>query len=479
MPFGIGNRRRNAAARAHETDALLARDGARASEVPRAEHPTDSGSTPKGFGGRVALGRAFALLACAACGVCAYSYNTAPYTLIATLERFALGTHTRSITFRVYTCGIPDAVYDKHVPWPVCRVQLVGCPGGGATCGHWRYAKGIEMTPTTENRNVFEVTTDRYGTGDVYGFAVVEAGCNVEDETNCERGSDGDCKDKNICDHRYDSGTKGPTNVPHKDTNITCWEGERCSSASPLWHPIRSHKPGSKSCMTVFGDTWWNRVVPPRERRIQYVWGTCQHEPADPSICAEATVPNVCNLLETTQPVDQPIEAEAVCQTESGDAQDGTVCRITHDKPGIKSMSVESTCCGGSCCALGQVCNKDTSRCESIAATLAATDMACPDPWYPQIYGVCTQSCGSGNPDCDATCGAAQDAGLTLNCVLGSEGSDRCLCSNVGGHTANECQNAANPGYKCCTCKSIVGQSNNNGNNGNNGNGHGAGGVNS
>ena len=34
---------------------------------------------------------------------------------------------------------------------------------------------------------------------------------------------------------------------------------------------------------------------------------------------------------------------------------------------------------------------------------------------------------------------------------------------------------------KCCTCKSIVGQSNNNGNgnNGNNGNGHGAGGVNS
>ena len=122
-----------------------------------------------------------------------------------------------------------------------------------------------------------------------------------------------------------------------------------------------------------------------------------------------------------------------------------------------------------------EVCNKDTSRCEPVAATLAATDMACPDPWYPQIYGVCTQSCGSGNPDCDATCGAAQDAGLTLDCVLGSTGSDRCLCSNVGGHTANECQNAANPGYKCCTCKSIVGQSNNNGNNGN---GHGAGGVN-
>ena len=106
-----------------------------------------------------------------------------------------------------------------------------------------------------------------------------------------------------------------------------------------------------------------------------------------------------------------------------------------------------------------EVCNKDTSRCEPVAATLAATDMACPDPWYPQIYGVCTQSCGSGNPDCDLTCGAAQDAGLTLDCVLGSTGADKCLCSNVGGHTANECQNAANPGYKCCTCKSIVGQS--------------------
>ena len=130
MPFGIGNRRRNAAARAHETDALLAREVPRASEVPRAEHPTDSRSTPDRPRGRspgVALGRAFALLACAACGVCAYSYNTAPYALIATLERFALGTHTRSITFRVYTCGIPDAVYDEAravagVPRPARRM---------------------------------------------------------------------------------------------------------------------------------------------------------------------------------------------------------------------------------------------------------------------------------------------------------------------------------------------------------------------
>jgi hypothetical protein len=334
------------------------------------------------------------------------------------------------------------------------------------------------MTPTTENRNVFEVTTDRFGTGDVYGFAVVEAGCNVADEATCERGPDGDCKDGNMCDHRYDSGTMGPTHLKHKRANITCWESERCSSASPMYKPIRSHKPGGHRCVAVYGDTWWNRVVPPTGNRLQYVWGTCMTEPEDPSACAERELPNVCTLLETTQPVEQPIEDPARCSTADGNAQDGTVCRITHDKPGVKSMSVESTCCGGTCCPFGEVCNKDTSACEPIAATLESDDGMCPDPWYPQIYGVCTQSCGSGNPDCDLTCQAAADAGLTLDCVIGGSGNDACRCSNVGGHTANECQNAANPGYKCCTCKSIVGQPNNNEMNENRGNGHGRGGVN-
>jgi hypothetical protein len=45
--------------------------------------------------------------------------------------------------------------------WPaICRVKLVGCPGGGASWLHWRYESGLEMIPTGTARNAFTVTTD-------------------------------------------------------------------------------------------------------------------------------------------------------------------------------------------------------------------------------------------------------------------------------------------------------------------------------
>ena len=81
----------------------------------------------------------------------------------------------------------------------------------------------------------------------------------------------------------------------------------------------------------------------------------------------------------------------------------------------------------------------------------------CSNPKPSDAYGVCTQSCGSGNnDDCDKTCDAAQKAGYTIDCDIGGTGNKKCLCSNVEGHTVDECQYSKNPGYKCCTCKSIV-----------------------
>jgi hypothetical protein len=68
-------------------------------------------------------------------------------------------------TFTVYTCGIPAIIQQRHVPFDICRVKLVGCPGGGAGCRHWRYEEGIEMIATGSASNAFTVTTDTYRAG--------------------------------------------------------------------------------------------------------------------------------------------------------------------------------------------------------------------------------------------------------------------------------------------------------------------------
>jgi len=79
--------------------------------------------------------------------------------------------HTPAVnrTFTVYTCGIPPEIKEKYIPsgWPaICRVKLVGCPGGGGgSCRHWRYEEGLEMTATGSARNAFTVSTDIYHEG--------------------------------------------------------------------------------------------------------------------------------------------------------------------------------------------------------------------------------------------------------------------------------------------------------------------------
>ena len=361
----------------------------------------------------------------------------------------ALGAGTREITFVVHTCGVPQAKWDKHVPWPVCRVKLVGCPGGGRTCYHWRYSEGIEMQPTSSSRNKFTVTTSAYGTGDVYGFAVIEAGCNAVHEAECVGNA---CKKDEFCDHRYDSGTVSATNMKSKTTNVTCWEGDRCTSKSPFVHPIRWHRPGGHECFTLMGQ-WWNRVVPARSSKLEYVWGTCMHAPENPDLCVDAEAPNVCTMLEETKP--EVINAvEGICG--NGLSVDGTACRITHKVPGYESYGVEGSCCGGSCCAAGKLCNRETRTCEDKKTTIESNEGMCSDPENLGLSGVCTQSCGSGNGDCDLTCAAAAEVpGFELTCAPGDP-ENKCRCSNVGGHTANECKTSENPGWKCCTCKSIV-----------------------
>jgi len=364
----------------------------------------------------------------------------------------------RAITFRVFTCGIPQSVQNGYIPWPICRVKLVGCPGTSKeNCAHWRFTEGLEMTPTSESRDVFEITTDKFGTGDVFGFAVIEAGCGPAEEAAC---APWDCKDLKMCDHRYDSGVATPSDFTSAD--ITCWPGnERNDAGSRCWSksPFATYPPND-SCFVKM-DKWYNRVVPADVDVVSWVWGTCLTVPEDGSACASDSTKSMCSMLGTVS--NEIKEYPDKCHHLDGTVAHGAVCKLSHRKPG-SDFSVEGSCCEGKCCANGQMCNRITKKCEDMRSALPNKVGMCTDPYYPQTYGVCTQSCGTGNGDCDSVCIAARDSGLTLSCNPGSTGSDACICSNIGGHTAEECKNEANPGFKCCTCKSIASQRDNNGN---------------
>jgi hypothetical protein len=289
----------------------------------------------------------------------------------------------REITFKVHVCGVPTQVWNPYVPFDVCRVKLVGCPGGGSSCKHWRYADGLEMQPTDGQMNTFTITTSEYAAGDVFGFAVVKNGCKVSDEISCEQDSLGSCKEKDICDHRYDSGTNGAKN------DITCWEGSSvCSSNSPF-----IPEASNAACFTQMGE-FFNRVVPDSGSTVEYVWGTCQTNVAESEKGACA--------------------ARTTCGSRDGE----------HENDDHESRS------DGFCDAT--------------------------DDDFGAITGACTQSCGTGNADCDKTCQAAVDAdsSLELDCVIGGDGNTKCSCSNVGGGTKDECPDYKS-GYKCCTCKKL------------------------
>ena len=111
------------------------------------------------------------LLGVAAISLMAYSSTTMTDAVALSAP---LGHTPVSRTFTVHTCGIPPTIKEKYIPsgWPaICRVKLVGCPGGGAAgWRHWRYEEGLEMTATGSARNAFTVSTDIYHEGKGLSF---------------------------------------------------------------------------------------------------------------------------------------------------------------------------------------------------------------------------------------------------------------------------------------------------------------------
>ena len=91
-------------------------------------------------------------------------------------------------TFSVNVCGVPPEMRKRQAPWPACRVLLVGCPGGRSApdanvnapaCANWDVSRALEMQPEhgAGHMGSFLVTTNLYGPGDEFAFALVKPGC--------------------------------------------------------------------------------------------------------------------------------------------------------------------------------------------------------------------------------------------------------------------------------------------------------------
>ena len=458
----------------------------------------------------LALGTTLAFLA--------VGVGTWPFRASEEFRPARLGTGTKPVTFTVHLRGIPDHVWNRHVPWPVCRVKLVGCPSTG-DCWHWRYHQGIEMSPVDDTHNVFTVTTSELGAGDNFGFAVVEAGCTVEDEIACsgpEEDQPEQCKNEALCDHRYDSGTFDTHTLPqdHDARVASCSNGEtRCSSFSPFaFIPVEQ-----RTCVGAPGGPWFNRVLPQASVDVgEYsaVWGSCASAPegayAD-SCMNTAGLDGMCALVET-QTVRRPrpkppgnvacgsgigFPKEGICAEHCGARSCDKTCQAAVDA-GLGELDCVIGGTGNDRCE----CSDGDEEMDDECPALTRRDWKCctcrslrrkprpalpppeaPEPAKPPVpspppakplapsppppppatcvsgavfppTGICTQHCSARS--CDQTCQAAADAGYgELNCVIGGTGSDKCRCNNVGGGTADECPLLSNPGWKCCTCMSL------------------------
>ena len=117
----------------------------------------------------------------------------------AEMEASETGTHTKTaetLAFRVNVCGIPPIMRQNQAPWPVCKVWLVGCPGG-APCGirsgdlkdgdegfkpAWTHR--ADMTPADPGRlSIFEHVTDALAPGDEFAFMIAKPSCSTSNST--------------------------------------------------------------------------------------------------------------------------------------------------------------------------------------------------------------------------------------------------------------------------------------------------------
>ena len=269
------------------------------------------------------------------------------------------------VTFSVNVCGVTPPVRARQAPWPACRVLLVGCPGGRSSpdallhkpaCASWDVERALEMAPedaATNSLGVFSVTTDLYGPGDEFAFALVKPGCTDAQISNALKAKGGagngdgsessDGFDNGGCEVRLDSGFPMGNQLTHPGSrSARCWTpadattdiqritgNALCESVlhggapgvgaspSPSSSPSSSSKNSVPSPFAARGDTCllrrdaaysrgkFHRVVPAFEaspgsglgsavksttqNRVSFVWGTCDEKPRSDAWCAAPT----------------------------------------------------------------------------------------------------------------------------------------------------------------------------------------------
>ena len=239
------------------------------------------------------------------------------------------------LTFRVNICGIPPAVRANQAPWPVCRVKLVGCPGGRSnpskpySCGEqgWRVSRTLDMTPEKEGDfGVFTVSTNIYGPGDEFAFVLVNPGCDdaaIEQELRSRSvsggvvggGSNGgiDGGSGGACEMRFDSGHTLGNHLRYPGRNaVSCWSpdgstvengggGGGSGDAGFSGSALRQIGKGESLCHSVapptpnagcllrreahYPEGAFHRVVPSSGTDVEFVWGTCDAAPRSSGWC--------------------------------------------------------------------------------------------------------------------------------------------------------------------------------------------------